>query len=262
METIEANEGTPLARRILARKLFDKEKEEGSDSEGILPTVPAHRALPGELLDAVSPSPLVLEMRSEFTSVVSAVAEMRSMMQCMDAYVRSSMPAQQQQQQNAENARFAEAAPPESSDRSDRSERSEQLDFDMSSDIYSQPGAENAQSGAQQDAQPRHQPDAKNGDHCQPQMGTVVSASKLECPISAIQTLLWYEKHDRPLLSERDKRWTVNGPTMYDHIAQNRPEVTKAFQAAVEQPGPQVMAAINEFEASAVAGTALAGIRY
>jgi hypothetical protein len=43
---------------------------------------------------------------------------------------------------------------------------------------------------------------------------------------------------------------------MYDHIAQNRPEVTKAFQAAVEQPGPQVMAAISEFEASAVAGTA------
>ena len=55
-----------------------------------------------------------------------------------------------------------------------------------------------------------------DGDSCQPEQGTSVSARELECPISALQTLMWYEKHDPPL--HHDKRWTVNGPTMYDHL--------------------------------------------
>jgi hypothetical protein len=58
---------------------------------------------------------------------------------------------------------------------------------------------------------------------------------------------MWYEKHDPHFHQEGDKRWTVNGPTMYDHLDDSRSDVTATLEAAVSEPGPQVEAAMNEF---------------
>jgi len=92
-----------------------------------------------------------------------------------------------------------------------------------------------------------------DGDSCPHEQGTAVSARELECPISALQTLMWYERHDPPLHREGDKRWTVNGPTMYDHLDDSRSDVTAALEAAVSEPGPQVEAAMNEFVSAVTA---------
>jgi hypothetical protein len=95
---------------------------------------------------------------------------------------------------------------------------------------------------------------SKAGDHCQV---AVVSAIDLECHIGALQTLYWYEQQNPEVHSKLDKRWTVNGPTMYDYVEKTRPEVTAAFQAAIAEPGPHVMQAINRFTAAVTAGNRL-----
>jgi hypothetical protein len=86
-----------------------------------------------------------------------------------------------------------------------------------------------------------------HGDSCMSEQIAAVSARELECPINALQTLLWYEQHDPTLHREGDKRWTIKGPTMYDHIAKNRSDMTDKYESAVAEPGPQVEAAMNEF---------------
>ena len=69
-----------------------------------------------------------------------------------------------------------------------------------------------------------------DGDSCQHEQETAVSARELECPISALQTLMWYEEHDPPLhnVMDSDKRCTVNGSTLYDHLDDSRSDVTAA----------------------------------
>ena len=37
------------------------------------------------------------------------------------------------------------------------------------------------------------------GHNCQLEQGAAVSARELECPVSALQTPMWYEKHVPPL---------------------------------------------------------------
>ena len=123
-------------------------------------------------------------------------------------------------------------------------ERQRVLEAEQSDSQNGQPGARSAQQGGQPEEQ------AQNGDSCMPEQVAAVSARELECPISALQTLLWYEQHDPPLHREGDKRWTVNGPTMYDHIVKNRSDVTQKFEDAVAEPGPQVEAAMNAFRAA------------
>ena len=83
-----------------------------------------------------------------------------------------------------------------------------------------------------------------------PEQVAAVSAREPECPISALQTLLWHKQHDPPLHREEGKRWAVNGRTMYDHIAKNRSDVTQEFETIVAEPGPQVEAAMNTFMAA------------
>ena len=111
-----------------------------------------------------------------------------------------------------------------------------------------QQGARVAHAGGRPEMYPQ------NGDSC---LGTAVSARELECPISALQTLLWYEQHDPSLHRETDKHWTVNGPTMYDvdYISKCRPEVAAAYEAAAAEPGPHLEAAVGEFVSSVAAGT-------
>ena len=64
---------------------------------------------------------------------------------------------------------------------------------------------------------------------------------------------MWFEEHDPPLHREGDKRWTVNGPTLYDYLDDSRSDVTAAYEAAVSEPGPRVEAAMNEFVAAMTA---------
>ena len=117
----------------------------------------------------------------------------------------------------------------------------------MSGSERDQPGAPSAHQGGQQETYPQ------NGDSCQPEQAAAASARELECPISALQTLMWFEEHDPPLHREGDKRWTVNGPTLYDYLDDSRSDVTAAYEAAVSEPGPRVEAAMNEFVAAMTA---------
>jgi hypothetical protein len=111
------------------------------------------------------------------------------------------------------------------------------LEAEQSDSQNCQPDAQIAQQGGQQDEQPQ------NRVSCMSEQIAAVSARELECPISAFQTLL----RDPTLHREGDKRWTINGPTMYDHIAKNRSDMTDNYESAVAEPGPQVEAAMNEF---------------
>ena len=247
--------GTPLSVR-LARKLFNEQEErEGLGSPGVPQTVPAHSAPTGELLDAVATSPFAIAMRDELTTVAAQMQQMMQqhadMMQQMNAYMLRSMPAEQQQQQQTDERQHVAAAGNQTQQEPDgarhqntAAERQRVLEAEQSDSQNGQPGARSAQQGGQPEEQ------AQNGDSCMPEQVAAVSARELECPISALQTLLWYEHHDPPLHREGDKRWTVNGPTMYDHIVKNRSDVTQKFEDAVAEPGPQVEAAMNAFRAA------------
>ena len=83
----------------------------------------------------------------------------------------------------------------------------------------------------------------------------MVSAIDLECHIGALQTLLWYREHNNELYRDTDRRRTVNGPTMYDHIERNNAGVIRALQEAISQPGPHIGQAFNRFTASVAAGS-------
>jgi len=47
---------------------------------------------------------------------------------------------------------------------------------------------------------------------------------------------------------------TVNSATLYDFIAQNRPEVIAALQTAIAEPGPHIQQAVNAFTAAVASG--------
>ena len=57
------------------------------------------------------------------------------------------------------------------------------------------------------------------------------------------------------LYRDTDRRRTVNGPTMYDHIEKNNAGVIRALQEAISQPGPHIGQAFNRFTASVAAGS-------
>ena len=124
-----------------------------------------------------------------------------------------SMPAEQQQQADERQPVAAGNQQQQLGDARHQhtaAERQRMLEAEQSDSQNGQPGARSAQQGGQQEEHP------KNGDSCMPEQVAAVSARELECPISALKTLLWYKQHDPPLHREGDKRWTVNGPTMYD----------------------------------------------
>jgi hypothetical protein len=91
----------------------------------------------------------------------------------------------------------------------------------------------------------------ETGDHCQE---TVVSAIDLECHIGALQTLLWYREHNSDMHRDTDRRRTVNGPTMFDHLTLHSAEVIDELQRAIAVPGPHMGQAFNKFTASVAAG--------
>ena len=244
--------GTPLSVR-LARKLFNEQEErEGLGSPGVPQTVPAHSAPTGELLDAVATSPSAIAMRDELTTMAAQMQQMMQqhadMMQQMNAYMLRSMPAEQPQQQADERQPVAagnqQQQPDDARHQHAAAERQRVLEAEHSDCQNGQPGVQSALQGGQKEEHPQ------NGDSCKPEQVAAVSAAELECPISALQTLLWYKQHDPTLHREGDKRWTVNGPTMYDHIAKNRSDVAQEFETAVAEPGPQVEAAMNTFMAA------------
>ena len=175
-------------------------------------------------------------MRDELTTVAAQMQQMMlqpwlqhaDMMQQMNAYMLRSMPAEQQQQQADERQPVAAGNQQQQLDdarhQHTAAERQRMLEAEQSDSQNGQPGARSAQQGGQQEEHP------KNGDSCMSEQIAAVSARELECPINALQTLLWYEQHDPTLHREGDKRWTVNGPTMYDHITKNRSDVTKKYE--------------------------------
>ena len=58
----------------------------------------------------------------------------------------------------------------------------------------------------------------------------MVSAIDLECHIGALQTLLWYREHNPDIHRDTDRRRTVNGPTMFDHLTLHSAEVIDELQ--------------------------------
>ena len=92
----------------------------------------------------------------------------------------------------------------------------------------------------------------ETGDQCQE---TVVSAIDLECHIGALQTLLWYREHNPDMHRDTDRRRTVNGPTMFDHLTLHSEEVIDDLQRSIAVPGPHMGQAFNKFTASVAAGS-------
>ena len=194
-------------------------------------------------------------MRRDLDAVMAQIAELNGLVH------NTHVLAQQVQQQDAAGMQLRPAAEgsaaeggreifekPVQSVQAEQLAAGEQRDEqgDQQGDQDDQQGARGAHTGDRPEVYPQ------NGDSC---LGTAVSAKELECPISALQTLLWYEQHDPPLHRETDKHWTVNGPTMYDYISGSRPEVTAAYEAAAAEPGPHLEAAMGEFVSSVAAGT-------
>jgi hypothetical protein len=253
MTQVSSTVTSPMQRRLAARRLdFDDELDSNApDSAGVQPTV---LAAPPEGRISVAAQPgsadgKDLGMRRDLDSMMAQITALSSV-------VHSAL-AQQVQQQSAaapQPRMTAEGGQPLINEQQTVTERP------RAALQHSEVGEESTQAVEQQCEGSKAsvgrnaaQECPFDGDSCQPEQETAVSARELECPISALQTLMWYEEHDPPLHRDSDKRCTVNGPTLYDHLDDSRSDVTAALEAAVSEPGPQVEAAMNEFVSAVTA---------
>jgi hypothetical protein len=194
-------------------------------------------------------------LRRDLDDATAKIDALSSMM----AAVNDNMLIQQAQQQNLAASQLRRPAnDADDADDNDpdakNDQKQEQRDKDDKEDDQTDDDQEDDDSDDQEDDDSDDQDDQgdKTGDHYQE---TVVSAIDLECHIGALQTLLWYREHNPELYRDTDRRRTVNGPTMYDHIERNNAGVIRALQEAISQPGPHIGQAFNRFTASVAAGS-------
>ena len=160
-------------------------------------------------------------LRRDLDDATAKIDALSSMM----AAVNDNMLIQQAQQQNLAASQLRRPAnDADDADDNDpdakNDQKQEQRDKDDEEDDQTDDDQEDDDSDDQEDDDSDDQDDQgdKTGDHYQE---TVVSAIDLECHIGALQTLLWYREHNPELYRDTDRRRTVNGPTMYDHIERN-----------------------------------------
>ena len=245
---------SPMQVRLAARRLeFDDDELDSTspDSAGVQPTVLA--APPEGRIHAAAQLGRAdghdLGMRQDLDKVMEQITALSS--------VVHSVLAQLGQQQNAAAPQLratSEGGQPLRNEQQNVTDRPRaELQHSEVGEEYTRAAEQQSEGSRASEGRDAAQEFPLDGDSCPSEQGTAVSARELECPISALQTLMWYEKHDPPLHREGDKRWTVNGPTMYDHLDDSRSDVTATLEAAVSEPGPQVEAAMNEFVSAVTA---------
>jgi hypothetical protein len=187
-------------------------------------------------------------LRRDLDDAAAKIDALSSMM----AAVNDNLLIQQTQQQELAASQLRSPAKKNAPDDDDDDDADaaapEQPEFEEQDD---QTDDDQTDSDTDDDQDDHDDQEGETGDHCQE---TVVSAIDLECHIGALQTLLWYREHNPDLYRNTDKRRTVNGPTMYDHLLQHNAEVVNELQRAIAVPGPHMSQAVNRFTASVAAG--------
>jgi hypothetical protein len=76
------------------------------------------------------------------------------------------------------------------------------------------------------------------------QQGT---AAALESPTACLQMLLKFKDHDPGLFSDSSRRWTTNGPSLYDFIRDAKLALCCSLERKLNRPGTEAFKALSSF---------------